>query len=201
MWRLLGPHRRRQTRQCPTLLQRSHGSCPFLLWVFVKRSFLTRTLARSYVSSWKNDRMQSWRPLSEFASTQRVGLPQGAVALKQRVFSNVPYFLTNYLMVALVFGVLTLLLPPLLAVLVSLPIVLYAYLFVWKRDAAWTLPVVGAAVGEREKYVAVGLVFALVFLYAASDLIWVFGITVIVVATHAVVYKSREEHETDTLFE
>ncbi len=153
------------------------------------------------MSSWKNDRMQSWRPLSEFANTKRLATPSGVVGLKQRVFSNVPYFLTNYLMVAMLFGVLTLLLRPLLAVLVSLPIVLYAYLFVWKRDSAWTLPVLGSAVGEREKYVAVGVVFALVFLYAASDLIWVFGITFIVVIAHAVMYKSREEHETDTLFE
>ncbi len=145
--------------------------------------------------------MQSWRPLSEFASTNRIGMPAGVVALKQRVFSNVPYFLTNYLMVACVFGILTLLLAPLLALLISMPIFLYAYLFVWKRDSTWTLPVLGTPVGEREKYIAVGLVFAVVFLYSASHLIWLIGVTFIVVSAHAIFYKSREEHETDTLFD
>lgn len=37
--------------------------------------------------------------------------------------------------------------------------------------------------------------------YAASDLIWIFGATVAVVTLHALLYKSREEHETDTMFE
>lgn len=56
-------------------------------------------------------------------------------------------------------------------------------------------------VGDREKYIAVGLVFALVFLFAASDLIWLVGVTISAVGVHAVMYKSREEWETENLFE
>ncbi len=45
------------------------------------------------------------------------------------------------------------------------------------------------------------LMLFFLFRYAASDLIWIFGATVAVVTSHALLYKSREEHETDTLFD
>jgi hypothetical protein len=79
-------------------------------------------------------------------------------------FGQVPYFFTNYFFVAAVFGFFTLLLRPLLALLISMPAVLYAYLFIWRKDSSWKLPVVGTEVGEREKWIAVGIVFVLVFL-------------------------------------
>ena len=145
--------------------------------------------------------MANWRPLSEFASTRRLGVPSTVGQWKDRVISNAVYFLTNYLVVALAFCVLTLLLWPRLAFLISLPLMLYAYLFIWKRDAEWVLPVVGRSVGDREKLIVVGVVASLVFLYAASDLIWIVGATCVVVVSHCVFYKSREEHEQDTLFE
>lgn len=159
-------------------------------------------MALSYVSQWRQERMQSWRSFAEFANSRRLGMPAGGViALKQRVFSNATYFLTNYLVVAVAFGVLTLLLRPLLAMLISMPLVLYAYLFVYHRETSMTLPGLGTPVGDREKWIAVSVVFGLVFLYAASDLVWIVGATACVVAVHAVFYKSREEHETDTLFQ
>lgn len=68
---------------------------------------------------------------------------------------------------ALFFGVLTLLLAPFLAVMIrliyliylllffisyflasSLPLILYWYLFIWRRDATWELPVIGV-IGDR----------------------------------------------------
>lgn len=155
----------------------------------------------SYLSSWRKDRMSNWRSFGEFLNSRRVGLPPGVMGAKRRVFSNVPYFLTNYLMVALALGVLTLLLAPLLAILISLPVVCYWYLFIWRRDAEWTVPVLNRPVGDRERWIPVGVVFALVFLYAASDLIWLLGTTFIFVGLHAVLYKSPEEYETETLFE
>lgn len=153
------------------------------------------------MSSFKQERMSNWRPISEFASTRRIGMPSTVTQWKNRVMSNAVYFMTNYIMVGLAFCVLTLLLAPRLAFLISLPILLWVYLFIWKRDAEWVLPVLGRPVGDREKLIAVGVLGGLVFLYAASDLIWIVGATCVVVVSHGVFYKSREEHEQDTMFE
>merc|ERR1711991_94364 len=146
------------------------------------------SVAMSYFSTWRRERMANWRPFSEFADSRRVAMPEGVSGLKSRVMSNLPYFFTNYIMVAVGFCLLTLLLAPRLAVLISLPALLYAYLFVWKRDAEWVLPVVGRPVGDREKLIAVGVVFLLVFLYAASELVWIVGVTMILVTSHAILY-------------
>ena len=91
----------------------------FLLFFFPCHiSGALASVALSYVSKFKNDRMSNWRPFNEFLNSKRVGLPSGFTGLKQRVVSNVPYFLTNYLFIALVFGLLTLLLAPLLAIMI-----------------------------------------------------------------------------------
>lgn len=145
--------------------------------------------------------MSNWRGFGEFANSKRVSVPSGVTGLKQRVFSNVPYFLTNYLLVAALFGMLTLFLSPVLAILLSLPVLLYWYLFIWKREAEILIPIISRPVGDREKWIAVGILFSLVFLLAASHLIWLLGITLMCVGLHAVLYKSKEEWETENLFE
>ncbi len=56
-------------------------------------------------------------------------------------------------------------------------------------------------VGDREKYAAVGVVAALVFLFAASDLIWLVGLTVVFVGVHSVFYATQDEWEIATAFD
>ena len=157
-------------------------------------------MALGYFSAWRQERMSNWRPLGEFASTKRISLPEGVGALRARVVSNSVYFMTNYLMVAVAFSLLTLLLAPRLAFLLSLPGILYFYLFVWKKDAEWTWPMVGE-VTPKIKLAMVGVLLGLVFLFAASDFIWVIGATCVIVVAHCVFYKSKEEHEQDTMFD
>lgn len=108
--------------------------------------------------------LQSWRPFGEFLNSKRVSMPSGvgyvSVALvcsvltrqlllcsgvKDRIFKNVPYFLTNYLMVLVVLTLLTLLMAPMMAVLISMPLLVYWYLFVWRADLQYTVPVIGYA--------------------------------------------------------
>lgn len=131
---------------------------------------------------------------------------------------NIPFFLTNYLMVFVLFTLLTLLTAPLMAILVSLPMLCYWYLFSWRADAEIKVPVLGypgrmggggggslaltlLSVGDREKYVAVGVVAVLVFLLAASDLIWLVGVTAVFVGAHSVFYASQDEWELATAFD
>jgi hypothetical protein len=144
------------------------------------------------------------------------------------VFKNIPYFLTNYLMVMCVFTIFTLLMAPLMALLISLPLLCYWYLFVWRHDVQYTVPVIGyqcelflllfsmfyrllfasnirlfffSLVGDREKYIAVGIVSLLVFLFAASDLIWLVGLTAVFVGVHSVCYATQDEWELATAFD
>lgn len=70
-----------------------------------------------------------WPPSPSFSFFETKPLPflllLPCSVFKDRLFKNIPYFLTNYLMVFALFTLLTLLTAPLMAILVSFPALVY----------------------------------------------------------------------------
>eukprot|EP00871_Galdieria_phlegrea_P004423 jgi/Galph1/4982/GphlegSOOS_G3600.1 len=156
---------------------------------------VANTLFQPAASTVRNQLWQIWcsaKPWSEFANSKKLKPPLDTADIKDRLFSNLRYYLPNYLLLFVGLSCFSVLLRPSILLAVLLVAFLYAYLFLFHSAPIRWGPI---EVNIHMKIFILGIVSSfLIWLTGAIYFItsWL-GIAFVVAVAHAIMHLPADE--------
>ncbi|TRY80382.1 hypothetical protein TCAL_04860 [Tigriopus californicus] len=146
-------------------------------------------VASPMVREWMSKRREEIRPWGLFARTSHFQTPASLPKLSKRVYKNVDYFLSNYVLVFLVLFIYCLVTSPMLLVVLALSGGASYYLTLKQKERKLVLG--GREVSLAQQYGLVGLCAIPLFLLAGagSAVFWVIGASMVFIGVHASFYN------------
>ena len=136
------------------------------------------------------------RPASAFFDPQRFSRPQSSTEATTRVELNLQWFFVNYLLIAALILVLTLLSQP--SLIVALLVLAALWLFAFTRDVI-AIPYTPYSLSGRSKLVSMYAVTAVLLLvFAGTTILTVVGVCGLVVLGHATLHATPTQEERDS---
>lgn len=147
------------------------------------------SVASPMVREWMSKRREEIRPWGLFVKTSHFQTPSSLPKLSKRVYKNVDYFLSNYVLVFLVLFIYCLVTSPMLLVVLALSGGGCYYLTLKQRERKLVLG--GREVSLAQQYALVGLCAIPLFLLAGagSAVFWVIGASMVFIGVHASFYN------------
>ncbi|EME32070.1 prenylated Rab receptor 2 [Galdieria sulphuraria] len=158
-------------------------------------AWATSNLLQPVTSTVRSQLWQIWcsaKPWSEFASSKKLKTPSDAADVRDRVFSNLRFYLPNYVLLFVALSSLSILLRPFIVIAVLLIAFLYAYLFVLHST-----PISWGPVYLNSQLKMIVLTVVAVFLIWITGAVYVItswlGVAFVIAVAHAVMHLPADE--------
>merc|ERR1719347_1850205 len=147
------------------------------------------SLSQPALKEWFGKRRANIRPLGQFFNTSNFQVPPSAGRLTKRLYKNVEYFQSNYVMVFIVLVLYCLLTSPLLLIVIAASGGA-AYIAALK-NAERKLSIAGHEVSLAQQYGLIGVCSIPFFLLAGAGgvVFWVLGASLFFITGHAAFYN------------
>ena len=151
---------------------------------------------RAFIESVKQRQLhRRIRPATAFFDPTRFSRPQSTTEATARVELNLQWFWVNYLCIAALILVLTILSQP--SFLLTLLVLAAVWLFALTRDPL-AVPFTPYSLSGRSKLMALyGVTAVMLFIFAGSTILTVVGICGLVVLAHATLHATPSQDERD----
>lgn len=163
-------------------------------------AWATSNLLQPITSTVRSHLWQIWcsaKPWSEFANSKKLKAPSDAADIRDRVFSNLRFYLPNYIVLFVALSSLSILLRPFIVIAVLLIALLYAYLFVLHPT-----PIAWGPVVFHSQLKTIVLCFVAAFLIWLTGAVYVItswlGVALVVAVAHAVMHVPADEPDFET---
>jgi len=146
-------------------------------------------ISQPVIKEWFGKRKANVRPVGVFFNTSNFQVPPSAGRLSKRLYKNVEYFQSNYVMVFLVLVLYCLITSPLL--LIVMAATGGAGYIAGLKNAERKLTVAGHEVSLAQQYGIIGLCSIPFFLFAGATgiVFWVLGASLVLITAHAAFYN------------
>jgi len=146
-------------------------------------------LSSPFVREWVAARKSNIRPIGQFFATANFQTPNSAGSLTKRLYKNVDYFQSNYVLVFLLLFVYCLVTSPLLLVVMGLAG--GACYFISVKNKQQKITLAGHELSLAGQYSAVALCCIPLFLLAGAGgvVFWVLGASLFFISLHAAFYN------------
>lgn len=147
------------------------------------------SVSQPAIKEWFGRRKANIRPLGTFFNTTNFQVPPSAGRLSKRLYKNVDYFQSNYVMVFLVLVLYCLITSPLLIIVLAASG--GAAYIAGLKNAERKLSIAGHEVSLTQQYMGIGLcsVPFLLFAGATGLVFWVLGASLTLITGHAAFYN------------
>jgi len=146
-------------------------------------------LSQPAVKEWFGKRRANIRPLGQFFNTHNFQVPPSAGRLTKRLYKNVEYFQSNYVMVFIVLVLYCLISSPLLLIVIAATG--GACYIAGLKNAERKLSIAGHEVSLAQQYGLIGVCSIPFFLIAGAGgvVFWVLGASLFFITGHAAFYN------------
>jgi len=146
-------------------------------------------LSSPVIREWLSARKSNIRPIGVFFSTSNFQVPPSAGRLSKRMYKNLEYFQSNYVLVFLLLFVYCIFTSPLLLVVMMLAG--GACYFISMKNQQAKITIAGHEVSLAGQYGLVALCSIPLFLLAGAGgvVFWVLGASIFVISLHAAFYN------------
>jgi len=146
-------------------------------------------ISQPAVKEWFGKRRANIRPLGEFFNTSNFQVPPSAGRLTKRLYKNVEYFQSNYVMVFIVLVLYCLISSPLLLIVIAATG--GACYIAGLKNADRKLSIAGHEVSLAQQYGLIGVCSIPFFLIAGAGgvVFWVLGASLFFITGHAAFYN------------
>jgi len=146
-------------------------------------------ISQPAIKEWFGRRRSSIRPVGVFFNTSNFQVPPSAGRLSKRLYKNVEYFQSNYVLVFLVLVLYCLISSPLL--LIVMAATGGACYIASLKNAERKITVAGHEVSLAQQYAGIGLCSIPFFLFAGATgiVFWVLGASLVLITGHAAFYN------------
>ncbi|GJQ13691.1 hypothetical protein GpartN1_g5482.t1 [Galdieria partita] len=163
-------------------------------------AWATSNLLQPVTLTIRSQLWQIWcsaKPWSEFANSKKLKAPTDAADVRDRVFSNLRFYLPNYVLLFVALSSLSILLRPFIVIAVLLIAFLYAYLFVLNPT-----PLSWGPIHLNSQLKMVVLTVVAVFLIWITGAVYVItswlGVAFVIAVAHAVMHLPADEPDFET---
>merc|ERR1712165_658033 len=152
-------------------------------------SGMSLSVAQPLVREWLAKRRANLRPLGTFFDTANFQVPPSAGRLSKRLYKNVEYFQSNYVLVFLVLVLYCLISSPLLLVVIAAAG--GASYYASMKNAERKLAIAGHEVSLAHQYGVIAVCSIPFFLWAGAGgiVFWVLGASMFFITAHAAFYN------------
>merc|ERR1711981_28574 len=146
-------------------------------------------ISQSVVKEWFAKKRANIRPLGTFFNTAHFQVPPSAGRLTKRLYKNIEYFQSNYMLVFLVLVVYCLITSPLLLIVIAAAGGLSYFASTKNNDRK--LAIAGKEVSLAQQYGLIALCSIPFFLWAGAGgiVFWVLGASMFFITAHAAFYN------------
>merc|ERR1712088_145973 len=146
-------------------------------------------ISQPAIKEWFGKRRANIRPLGEFFNTSNFQVPPSAGRLTKRLYKNVEYFQSNYVMVFIVLVLYCLISSPLLLIVIAATG--GAFYIAGLKNADRKLSIAGHEVSLAQQYGLIGVCSIPFFLIAGAGgvVFWVLGASLFFITGHAAFYN------------
>jgi len=147
------------------------------------------SLSQPALKEWFGKRRANIRPLGQFFNTSNFQVPPSAGRLTKRLYKNVEYFQSNYVMVFIVLVLYCLISSPLLLIVIAATG--GACYIAGLKNADRKLSIAGHEVSLAQQYALIGVCSIPFFLIAGAGgvVFWVLGASLFFITGHAAFYN------------
>jgi hypothetical protein len=147
------------------------------------------SLSKPAVKEWFGRRKANVRPFGVFFNTSNFQVPPSAGRLTKRLYKNVEYFQSNYVLVFFVLVLYCLITSPLLIIVIAATG--GACYIAGLKNAERKLSIAGHEVSLAQQYGLISLCSVPFFLFAGATglLFWVLGASLVLCTAHAATYN------------
>merc|ERR1712223_438529 len=144
---------------------------------------------KSLVKDWLAKRRESLRPVGTFFNTSNFQVPPSAGRLSKRLYKNVEYFQSNYMLVFLVLVLYCLISSPLLLLVIAAAG--GASYYASSKNSERKLAIAGKEVSLAQQYGMISVCSIPFFLWAGAGgiVFWVLGASMFFITAHAAFYN------------